>query len=199
MWADTRMFVRVVESLTCLLSDVELGHDPTVTIVPSLPFQRHETEPERDGDPPRGSFPTYMITMHGRTRHTFGPPVWTSVSLCGTSMWLVRENGVGPAFVLKNTWRHASRMCEAGVYAATQGGHPGLAKFRTAEDVRFPGRRRCITAHTLRGADLDVDWTRAAGEEGVVLHRVLFKTRGRPLWHRSEKELLLGDTGSAQR
>ncbi|KAF8166689.1 hypothetical protein BJ912DRAFT_889223 [Pholiota molesta] len=179
IWADTRMFVRVMRSLTCLLSDVELGHDSG----------------ERDGDPSRGSFPTYMITMDGRTWHTLGPPVWTSMSFFGrgTSMWLVRENGVGPVFVLRNTWGRASRMSEAGVYAAIQGGHPGLAKFCTAEDVCFPGGRRCITAHTLRGADLDVDGAHSAGKDDVVLHRVLFETRGRPLWeYRSEKELLSG-------
>jgi hypothetical protein len=88
-------------------------------------------------------------------------------------------------------------MCEAGVYAAIHGGHPGLAKFCTAEDVCFPGARRCIAAHTLRGAHLDVNGMRVEGEDDVVLHRVIFETRGRPLWeYRSEKELLLGIPGA---
>jgi hypothetical protein len=83
-------------------------------------------------------------------------------------------------------------MSEAGVYVAIQGGHPYLARLCTA-DVCFPGARRRVTAHPLRGADLDVYGTRTAGAEDVVLHRVLFETRGRPLWeYRSEKELLLG-------
>ncbi|KAF8166697.1 hypothetical protein BJ912DRAFT_1048865 [Pholiota molesta] len=71
--------------------------------------------------------------------------------------------------------------------------HPGLAKFYAGEDVCFPGGRRRITAHTLRSAFLDVNGTHDGGAQDVVLHWVLFNTRGRPLWeYRSEKELLLG-------
>lgn len=39
MWKDTETFIRVIRSLTCLLSSVELGQDPTVT---TLPDQQHK-------------------------------------------------------------------------------------------------------------------------------------------------------------
>jgi hypothetical protein len=78
LWADTRLFVRVVKSLTCLLLDVELGHDPMVAIL-------HETAPERGADPLEAAFPTYIISMHGRACHTVGPPVWTSLVSSGAA------------------------------------------------------------------------------------------------------------------
>ncbi|KAF8189068.1 hypothetical protein BJ912DRAFT_385899 [Pholiota molesta] len=109
VWPDTRLFVRVMKALTCLLLDVELGRDPTVALVHGpLRQQQHRTAPEHEADPLEGVFPTYMISMHGRTWHTVGSSIWTSVSLFGrcTSVWRVRENGVA-------------------------GGHPALAKFCT--------------------------------------------------------------------
>jgi hypothetical protein len=193
MWEDTEIFIRVIRSLTCHLSPVELGQDPTVT---TLPDQQHEIWRNQTKDLGREApkdFPTFVITMGGLSSpswHTIGLPIWTSVSLLGrgTSVWLVRENGAGPVLVLKNTWRSASRISESMIYGSIHGNHPALAELHQGQDVLFPGEQRYITARNLRslalGDEIDGD---------VFLHRLLFKSRGRPLWeYRSEKELLQG-------
>ena len=193
MWEDTEILIRVIRSLTCHLSSVELGQDPTVT---TLPDQQHEIWRNQTKDLGREApkdFPTFAITMGGPgspSWYTIGLPIWTSVSLLGrgTSVWLVRENGPGRVLVLKNTWRSVSRVSESMIYGSINGDHPALAKLHQGEDVLFPGEERYITARNLRspapGDKLDGD---------VVLHRLLLKSRGRPLWeYHSEKELLQG-------
>ncbi|KAF8180595.1 hypothetical protein BJ912DRAFT_980853, partial [Pholiota molesta] len=76
VWADTRLFVRVVKSLTCLLSDLELGHDPMVALVHGpLCQQQHRTVPERHG---RASRPREVLS---RRR-------------CGTR-WSISDAGAG--------------------------------------------------------------------------------------------------------
>jgi hypothetical protein len=193
MWKDTEIFIRVIRSLTCHLSSVELGQDPTVT---TLPDQQHEiwrNQTKNLGREAPKDFPTFVITMGGPgspSWHTIGLPIWASVSLLGrgTSVWLVRENGAGPVLVLKNSWRSASRVSESMIYGSIHGDHPALAKLHNGEDVLFPGEQRYITAHNLRspalGDKIDGD---------VCLHRLLLKSHGRPLWeYRSEKELLQG-------
>jgi hypothetical protein len=140
------------------------------------------------------NFPTFVITMggpSGSSWYTIDLPLWTSVSLLGrgTSVWLVLENGAGPVLVLKNTWRSASRVSESMIYGSIHGDHPALAKLHHGTDVLFPGEQQYITACSLRGLVLD-DKIDAAD---VFLHRLLLKSRGRPLWeYRSEKELLQG-------
>ena len=194
MWKDTEIFIRVIRSLTCHLSSVELGQDPTVT---TLPDQQHEIWRNQTKDLGREApkdFPTFVITMGGPSGpswYTIGLPIWTSVSLLGrgTSVWLVLENGVGPVLVLKNTWRSASRVSESMIYGSIHGGHPALAKLHQGADVLFPGEQQYITARNLRSL--------APGDEidggDILLHRLLLKSRGRPLWeYRSERELLQG-------
>jgi hypothetical protein len=34
MWKDIEIFIRIIRSLTCHLSSLELGQDPTVTTLP---------------------------------------------------------------------------------------------------------------------------------------------------------------------
>ena len=106
MWEDTGIFVRVIRSLTCHLSSVELGQDPTVT---TLPDQQHEiwrNQTKHLGREAPKDFPTFSISMGGfgsPSWYTIGLPIWTSVSLLGrgTSVWLVRENGSGPVLVFE--------------------------------------------------------------------------------------------------
>jgi hypothetical protein len=65
MWEDTEIFIRVIRSLTCHLSSVELGQDPTVTI---LPDQQHEIWRNQTKDLSREApknFPTFVITIGG--------------------------------------------------------------------------------------------------------------------------------------
>ena len=101
------IFVRVIRSLTCHSSSVELGQDPTVItlLINSTNMEKlnkgfgsraTQRSPDvRDYDGRSGS-PSW---------HTIGLPIWTSVSFLGrgTSVWLVQENGAGTVLVLKNT------------------------------------------------------------------------------------------------
>ena len=194
MWEDIETFIRVIRSLTCHLSSTELGQDPTVTTLPDNQHEKWRNETKGLGRVAPKDFPTFVITMGGPSSpsslFTIGLPIWTSVSLLGrgTSIWLVRENGAGPVLVLKNTWRSASRISESMIYGSIEGDHPALAKLHQGQDVLFPGAQQNITAFHLRGA-AQVDEI----EGDALLHRLLLKSRGRPLWeYRSEKELLQG-------
>jgi hypothetical protein len=189
MWEDTETFVRVIRSLTCQLSSVELGQDPTVTILPDPQHEAWRNQTKDLGRETPKDFPTFVITMGGPSGpswYTIGLPIWTSVSLLGrgTSVWLVREDGTGPVLVLKNTWRSASRVSESMIYGSIDGDHPALAKLHQGEDVLFPGEQRYITSGNLRDPAIEKKI-----EGDVFLHRLLLKSRGRPLWeYRSEKE-----------
>lgn len=193
IWDDIEIFIRVIRSLTCQLSSVELGQDPTVTI---LSDQQHKIWREKTaalGRETPKDFPTFVVTMGSHSWYTIGLPIWTSVSLFGrgTCVWLVQDNddSTAPVLVLKNTWRSASRHSESMIYGLIDGHHPALAKLHQGQDVPFPGEQRCITTRSLRGLSPD---DKIEGGE-VLLHRLLLESRGRPLWeYRSEKELLRG-------
>jgi hypothetical protein len=191
MWNDTKTFIRVIRALTCHLSPVELGQDPTVTTLPNEQHILWRIKTKDFGRWAPEDFPTFVITSGGRTWYTVGLPIWTSVSLLGrgTSIWLVRANGTGPVFVLKNTWRSVARLSESVIYGSVIGHHPALAKLHLGEDVHFPGEEQYITTDNLRGPNLEDE----IEGEGVILHRLILESRGRPLWeYRSEKELLEG-------
>lgn len=171
-----RVFIRLIRSVTCVLSDEDVGHDPTVTEIKLT-----------DGSP------AYICSLGGseseeddiNTRRwcTIGPPFWRSVSYTGrgTQVWGVREyrDGklVGPEMVMKTAWRTIRRTTEAEIYGLVEGTHPGLATFVDGRDVAFPGQpSKPITVYGLRGYEPDEDGTER------VLHRLVLKTVGRPLW-----------------
>jgi hypothetical protein len=195
MWKDISVFIRVIRSLTCHLSDMELGQDPTVTTLSTREHLIWIDQAKELGHLAPADFPTFVISMGGssnRSWKTTGFPIWTSVSLLGrgTSIWLVRENDTGPILVLKNTWRSGSRNSESLIYGSVIGQHPALAKFREGEDVKFPGEERYITVHSLRGPSGSDE---PDDGDDVGLHRLLLENRGRPIWEcDSEKELLQG-------
>ena len=188
MWTDTNDFIRAVLSMTCLLSDVELGQDPTVQKLP----------PDISMKINQDSYPSFIVSPVDRdTREwcTVGPPMWSSISLLGrgTVVWRVLEyiDGATPdpnsEKVLKTAWRNRARTGEAVIYRAVQGEKPsGLADFFAGGDVRSASGEP-ITVQYLRGSDDDCvdEW------ETPVLHRVLLNSVGRPLWeYDSELELL---------
>ena len=113
-----------VLDLTCHLSSVELGQDPTVA---TLPDQQHEIYMEKPNEKfgSRGTqrFPDVRDYDDGRSWHTIDLPIWTSVSLLGrgTSVWLVRENGAGPVLVYEKYMAECFsglRIHDIGVYTA---------------------------------------------------------------------------------
>lgn len=214
MWEKLVTFIKVIRSLSCDLTEVELGLDPTVFEVD------HQTATDLGVDT---SYPTYLVGPVGddaeqRTWCTIDVPRWSSLSFTGrgTMVWKVREyikgrdnnkNRLnGPEMILKNFWRSSKRDSESTIYQSVQGEHPGLAKFLTGGDVRDPRpvlRQKTVTnppdhvakgildeiisVRHLRGDALD------ASAPTPVLHRLLLSTVGRPLWqYSSDVELLKG-------
>lgn len=196
MLKDKGVFIRVVRRLTCDLSPVELGQDPTVRMigdVESIPW-KEKAKAVAGTD----KFPCFSITMGGndhRQWFTLGPPIWTSISLLGrgTSIWRVCEatdpaDVTQPVLVLKNAWRSSKRTAESDIYKSITDSHPGVASHYFGTDVMFPGiDNHTINVNNLRG-DAPCD------DEGTpILHRLLLKTIGRPLWeYSSDLEFLKG-------
>ncbi|KAI0359900.1 hypothetical protein OH77DRAFT_1419248 [Trametes cingulata] len=184
MWRDIDVFIRVVRSMTRMLTDEELGRDPSVTPAPAT------TPPVPDGCfvvNPIGDDPRYWCTLD--------VPMWSSLSLFGrgTTVYRVREIDRnyclrGPTMILKSTWRSSGRSSEARIYQAIQGTHPGLSKFIVGGDVMWgPGRPLPVTVHSLRGTSV------GSGENTVVLHRIITESVGVPIWeYRNDEQLVSG-------
>ncbi|KAF9491301.1 hypothetical protein BDN71DRAFT_1592344 [Pleurotus eryngii] len=117
IWTDTKTFIRVIRRLTCDLSHIEMGCDPSVFELPShaelYPFIR---EKAKTLGVPLDSldYPSFLVQCLKRSSAldgmdarspldcdredwevhewlTIGPPVWVSLSLLGrgTSIWRV--------------------------------------------------------------------------------------------------------------
>ncbi|KAF8577270.1 hypothetical protein K439DRAFT_1365075, partial [Ramaria rubella] len=192
IWHDTSIFIRVVCRLTCDLSDVQLGQDPTVHRLSereALDFQKEANLLKIYNH----TFPTYSISMGRGTSSwcTLGPPLWFSLSLLGrgTVIWRVCEaSNLKKVMVLKNVWRQSERLAESTIYASIKGAHPGLVDFHFGDDVVFPeDADRLITVKHLRDIDTDNNG------DTPILHGLVFNTLGRPLWvYKTELELLKG-------
>jgi hypothetical protein len=90
MWEDTGIFIRVIRSLTCHLSPVELGQDPTVTMLSDKQHEIWRNQTRELGRQVPKDFPTFVVSMAGRCWYTVGLPMWTSVSLLGRGTCVVR-------------------------------------------------------------------------------------------------------------
>ncbi|ETW80102.1 hypothetical protein HETIRDRAFT_321835 [Heterobasidion irregulare TC 32-1] len=213
IWTKTRTFIQLILSLSCYLTEEELGFDPTVYQI------CHDTTVTLQVPRP---YPAYVIGPVGndagqRSWCTVEHPTWSSISLTGRGslVWRVRECVKvehnkpmlrGPVMILKNAWHNSKRDSESDVYLSVKGNHPGVAKFLTGGDVRDlrPVLRRTaeanppgpvvkgilentISVRHLRGDVFD------AFAQTPVLHRLILSTVGRPLWeYSSDVELLKG-------
>ena len=65
MWEDTEIFIRIIRSLTCHLSSVELGQDPTVTTLPDQQREMWRNQTKDLGREAPKDFPTFVIMMGG--------------------------------------------------------------------------------------------------------------------------------------
>ncbi|KAF9802943.1 hypothetical protein IEO21_09794 [Rhodonia placenta] len=195
MWEHTDVFIRVIRSLTSVVTDVDLGQDPTVRPLPN----DIACAVLEQSEPP--AYTSYLIEPIGddeRVWCTIGSPVWSSLSLFGrgTWVWYVREydaNGdylKGSKKIMKMAWRHGNRIPESIILRSIKGQHPGLAKFLVGADVehRAAGQRpERMSVRYLRSGQNDMN------DGSPVLHRLVLSTVGRPLWeYESELELLLG-------
>ncbi|KLO08114.1 hypothetical protein SCHPADRAFT_620260 [Schizopora paradoxa] len=213
MFLDTEIFIRVVRSLTCVLSAQDIGQDPTVRLV------KTPSEPD-----------FYIIKPIGEDKRswcTIGSPIWSSLSLFGrgTIVWKVFEYNeesnkkVGPTMIMKTAWRAAQRDAEASLSRyvtaiAHQYPEVSVAEFVTGGDVYMEGGSPpdMILANEtsndqepdsgpsvsvmLRGTVITVPYLRGAEVmegDSPILHRVITSTVGRPLWeYKDEIELARG-------
>jgi hypothetical protein len=192
MFQDMEIFIRVVRSITCNLSIVELGFDPTARVLTD-----EETQRLTGGS----KYPSAVVSSCGsdpREWCTIGPPIWSSLSFLGrgTNIWRVRAYALsvnqglilyGDEMIMKTAWRSSARTSESDIYSVVSD-HPGLAKFICGGDVRHV--RNPITVKNMRSQDVyDLD----ADPQTSVLHRLILGTVGRPLWeYTSDSDLLIG-------
>lgn len=188
---DMQIFVRVIRRLTCDMSSMDLGQDPTTR----MPIES-ESVPWRNRARSLGlpassdQFSTYEITMGlgGRCWYTLGPPIWSSSSLFGrgTVVWRM-SNSSGKVIVLKNSRRNSNRLSESQIYEPIRGNHFGVVNYDFGYDAALPGNAgRVVNVAHLRGYV-------SSAACSPILHRLLMKTVGRPVWeYISELELLKG-------
>ncbi|KAH9942890.1 hypothetical protein B0H21DRAFT_810613 [Amylocystis lapponica] len=195
MWADVRMFIRVVRRLMCDMSPIELGQDPTVRVLSCAEAGEVRRRAEATGARLTRAvdYPTFAVTMGKGVRcwYTLGAPIWTSLSLLGrgTEVWRVCDSAdTNRLLVLKSAWRSSDRLAEATLYEGISGKHPGVADYDVGADVVFPGADdRVISVKNLRDSSCD------DARNTPILHRLLTRTYGRPMWeYDSELELLKG-------
>ncbi|THH03603.1 hypothetical protein EW146_g10385 [Bondarzewia mesenterica] len=204
MWDDTEGFIRVVRSLACELTAVELGQDPTVR---ELDRPTTERLTGLTGDEFYPSFLVDPVGGDGRCWCTIGHPMWSSLSLLGrgTVIWRVKAYTDASLskteMILKTTWRSSKRDPESAIYQTVKGMSGGLARFLVGGDVKDrrpdlrvsrvrrqdPREDAVITVRSLRGDAVD------AFVETPVLHRLIIATVGRPLWtYTSDLEFVRG-------
>lgn len=225
MWTDIKTFIRVIRRLTCDLSQIEMGCDPSVFELPShaelSPFVREKAislgVPLEYLD-----YPSFLVQCRKRNSAldgmdtcsrpgcdredwevnewlTIGPPVWVSLSLFGrgTSIWRVMPYNTdnfdsnAEVCILKNTWRNSHRVSESEIYETVDGGPDGVANFYYGSDAVFPcvATSPAISVVNIRNTDyrinranlLDIPTHRSI-EPTAMLHRLILKTVGRPLW-----------------
>ncbi|KAL0960123.1 hypothetical protein HGRIS_011764 [Hohenbuehelia grisea] len=202
MWSDTEVFVRVIRQIACGLSPVELGADPSVQElkVNSPLYQQILKKSAALCVPSNFSgFPSYRITCprqlrprpatpYATTRDvswvsdlwvTIGPPIWSSLTLCGraTTVWRVTrmENRI-----LKNSWRRSDRDSESDIYQSIPIHPVGVAEFLQGGDATVPGSNDIIRIDNLRTTPTPT--FAPSGQPTLILHRLVLKTTGRALW-----------------
>ncbi|THH18765.1 hypothetical protein EW146_g2269 [Bondarzewia mesenterica] len=207
MWDDTEEFIRVVRSLACELTAVELGQDPSVR---ELDRPTTERLTGLTGDEFYPSFLVDPIGDDGRRWCTIGHPMWSSLSLLGrgTVIWRVKaytDAGLSETeMIMKTAWRSSKRDPESAIYQTVKGTSGGLARYLVGGDVKDsrpdlrvslvrrqqgwdPREDAVITVRILRGDAVDTF------VETPVLHRLIIATVGRPLWtYTSDLEFVRG-------
>ncbi|KAF7976490.1 hypothetical protein HWV62_6279 [Athelia sp. TMB] len=195
IWKDLGTFVRVIRRLSCDMTSVELGHDPTARLlnIKDLAGLRSnypnvfEKCPDENCPP---VFPTFEVSMgQGNKRwYTQGYPIWSSLSLLGrgTVVWRVLDPDSGKLVVLKSAWRSGGHLAESKIWGSARGKHPGVADFVFGADVIFADLNCTINVDAIRG--------RPPGAVcSPTLHRLILNSYGTPVWeYTSELELLKG-------
>ncbi|KAI0711881.1 hypothetical protein C8Q72DRAFT_984008, partial [Fomitopsis betulina] len=207
------IFVRVVRVLTRNLSEVQLGHDPSVEPVSRSELSGYlqrsalaETHPNQVPLAGGDYYPSYRINPFGdvkRTWCTIGPPISVSMSLHGrgTQGWRVLELGtsptgmafVGRVHVLKSAWRDSRKVAETEVYDLITRLRLGIARSLYGSDVFYhldPQTWSPLNIARIRGY-ASPDDPNFPNPSHKTLHRIVLETLGEPLWgYQDELELL---------
>ncbi|RDX49492.1 hypothetical protein OH76DRAFT_1556421 [Lentinus brumalis] len=191
MFSDSGIpdMVTIILRLTWDMSPVDLGHDPTVTLLPNHTYYDLE-------------YPRFLVKMSlhptAATWKTFGLPLWSSHSLFGrgTSVWrAVSGSGTVPQ-ILKNAWRSASRRSEIEIYdkiKATLGDavFKGIATAHAASgDVYYEPGQRVTVSHLRRGLS-------PLAFVDAVLYRIALNEFGKPIWRYRSPSQFIGAILSA--
>ncbi|KAM5542823.1 hypothetical protein V8D89_003487, partial [Ganoderma adspersum] len=197
MWEDIEVFIRVVRSMTHILTDHQLWQDRTTEWI----------APERVGLPAIDNHDyTYLIQpIPGDDRKwcTVGSNIWSSLSLFGrgTTIWPVQayRDGVGlegQVMVLKTAFRSDQRLSESTIYQQIkrrlrEGEHwpQGLAQLVLGGDVGLRGRTPFpIDFFTHMGTSEST-----SSPPRAVLNRIITAPMGRRIWdYTSDRELVKG-------
>ncbi|KAI0641193.1 hypothetical protein C8Q79DRAFT_327555 [Trametes meyenii] len=178
---DLHIFIRAVIRFTWEMTPEDLGHDPTVSLLPGSTWH------DRSQDYPRFA----VRTMDEAVLETIGAPLFSSRSLLGrgTSVFPVisRKNGGEPveAHILKSSWRDDKRTSEGEIYQrivsilkdnTTSISLPrvprAIAKLERCRDVQFahPGPGLPISTPVVRDSRNGIMATGSRGqiEEAVA-------------------------------
>ena len=162
---DFETFVRIIRRATCDMDAYELGLDPTVAPLDYL------------GSVAR--YPRFKVEVGDSSYHTYGLPIWQSVTLQGRGTWVfgaTKEDIPNPKacerLVLKNAWRASGRIAESTLYGI-------LDKLQEGGDMPT---LRCV-AEFVDGGDVmieehaqqDIPTTSSDIKEGIVNQRVAMR------------------------
>ncbi|KAG2065797.1 hypothetical protein BDR04DRAFT_1107862 [Suillus decipiens] len=185
---DLNILVNAVLQLTTHMTTYQLGHDRSARLLERHSYYQVE-------------YPSFLVSMGAdsdtRLWKTEGPPIWSSLSLLGrgTATWRAvsignKKEGV---IVLKTLWRSQTRQSESDIYGHIKSPLPGVAEFSLGDDVRIAVAREThvrVTVSGLRSLILNDD---VGVPDDPVLHRLVLKTVGRPLWDaETTRDFILG-------
>ncbi|GJJ15502.1 hypothetical protein Clacol_009780 [Clathrus columnatus] len=195
LWDNLDVLIRIIRRMTHEMSPVDFGQDPNVNILPnnhpnSVTCRNIATalaKGNTDLINEITNYPTYSINFCNIKYYTIGLPVWTSLSLLGrgTSIWRVSASptesfATGIFLILKTAWRQSKRPSESAIMQRIKGSHDGLVQYSQGSDVFFPSSSHIsppkVTTANLRNQNRHVEG------DTTILHRLIFKTVGRPIW-----------------
>ncbi|GJJ15523.1 hypothetical protein Clacol_009801 [Clathrus columnatus] len=194
LWDNLDILIRIIRRMSHEMSPEDFGQDPNVNLLPSNHPNsvtcRNIATALAKGNPDLinkvSDYPTYSINFCNNKYYTIGFPVWNSFSLLGrgTSIWRVSTSprkslATGNFLILKTAWRPSNQLSESAIMQRVKGSHDGLVKYSQGSDVFFPSSNAVsppkITTANLRNLNRHVEG------DTTILHRLVFKTVGRPI------------------
>ncbi len=183
-----RHMVSIILKLTWDMSPVDLGHDPTVSLLDGHTYYNE-------------TYPRFLVKMStsvvlSEAWRTVGLPLWSSHSLFGrgTSVWRALKVNLDTAQILKVAWHSKGRENETAIYerikSAFKHSMPrGIATPSGGGDVYDPPGQK-VSVFDLR---LHPSLCPTSGPvTDAILHRVALNDFGRPIWRYRDSAQFLG-------